>query len=133
MFEWKPEYSLGVAALDAEHRKLFGMAEELHAAMMAGQARPALAGLLEALLVYTGQHFADEERLMRLRDYPLRAAHKAEHDKLTRRAHAFREEFRAGRMAISVDLLSFLKDWLTKHIQGSDRQYAPYLADAVVR
>ena len=32
-----------------------------------------------------------------------------------------------GTVTLSMDLLSFLKDWLVKHIMGMDTQYVPYV------
>ena len=34
---------------------------------------------------------------------------------------------RMGTATVSMDLLTFLKDWLVQHIMGTDPTYLPYL------
>src|SRR5262245_11684964 len=127
MFEWKPIYSVQIREIDAEHQNLFRVAEELCSAMSTGKGKVVLARILDRLLQYTRVHFAHEERLMAASGYPDFASHKAEHEALTRRVETFLSEFRAGRTALKVELLQFLKAWLEHHIAGSDQKYAPYL------
>ena len=132
MFEWKPQYSVRIASIDGQHQNLFRMAEELAVAMSAGQGKTALSKLLDRLVQYTELHFANEERLMRLHDYPDLAAHSAEHQALTRQVLAFHSDFENGRVAMTVQVLHFLKDWLLKHIAQSDQQYVPCLRNGGV-
>ncbi len=132
MFEWNTKYSVGISSIDAQHQNLFRMAAELHAAMTAGQGKPACAKILDRLVQYTASHFAHEERLMRLHAYPAFDAHKAEHDALTKQVLQFQAEFTAGRAAVTVQLLQFLKNWLVQHIKASDQQYAPFLIKKAV-
>jgi hemerythrin len=132
MFEWNQNYSVGVGSIDAQHKNLFALSRELHAAMLAGQGKTAVGRVLDRLIQYTSVHFAHEERLMRLYDYPDAAAHKAEHEALVKQVVKFQEDFRQGRATITVQLLQFLKDWLVKHIQVSDLKMAPTLKDKAV-
>jgi hemerythrin len=132
MFDWSPNYSVAIGSVDAQHQSLFAIARELHTAMMAGQGKASLARILDRLVQYTAVHFAHEERLMRLHDYPDFAAHKIEHDALVRQVLNFQDDFRSGRATVTVQLLQFLCDWLLKHIQGSDLKYAPYLKQRAV-
>src|SRR3954465_3309336 len=132
MFEWSNTYSVGIGSVDGQHQNLFALARELHSAMMAGQGKASLTRILDRLVQYTAVHFAHEERLMRLHDYPDTAAHKAEHDGLTKQVAKFQDDFNAGRVTITIQLLSFLKDWLEKHIKGSDLRYAPHMKDRAV-
>jgi hemerythrin len=132
MFEWKNEYSVGIGSIDAQHQKLFAIGRELFAAMSAGQGKASLARILDRLVQYTAVHFAHEERLMRLNDYPDFQAHKAEHDALTRQVLAFQADFEGGRVSMTVQLLQFLKEWLEKHIKISDVAYAPCLMQKAV-
>jgi hemerythrin len=132
MFDWSANYSVGVGSVDAQHQNLFSMGQELHAAMVAGQGKAALARILDRLVQYTTVHFAHEERLMRLYDYPEFEAHRAQHAALTKQVLKFQEDFHAGRVAMSVQLLQFLRGWLQTHIQGSDQKLAPYLKERAV-
>jgi hemerythrin-like metal-binding protein len=132
MFEWSGSYSIGVGSVDAQHQTLFAMARELHSAMVAGQGKGSLARILDRLVQYTTVHFAHEERLMRLHDYPDFAAHKAQHEELTKQVVKFQNDFEAGRAAITVQLLQFLRNWLQEHIQGTDVKLAPHLRNRAV-
>jgi hemerythrin len=127
MFEWSNNYSVGINSIDAQHQNLFAMGRELHTAMSNGQGKASLAKILDRLVQYTNAHFAHEERLMRLADYPDLAAHVAEHGALTRKVLQFQKDFDAGRVAMSIQLLQFLKEWLSHHIKESDRKYAPHV------
>jgi hemerythrin len=95
--------------------------------MSAGQGKAVLARILGRLVQYTTVHFAHEERLMQLHQYPDFAKHKAQHDALVKQVLAFQTEFDAGRATMAVQVLQFLKDWLANHIKGSDLAYAPCL------
>ena len=127
MFEWKDAYSVNMTTIDFQHKRLFQMAAELHRAMIAGAAKASLSQLLQGLMQYTVVHFAYEERLMQEAGYPEFAAHKAQHDDLSRRVREFQKDFEEGRIATGITLLQFLKEWLQKHIMESDHKYAPYL------
>src|ERR1035441_2664804 len=125
MFEWKDEYVVGIGSIDAQHQGLFAIGRELYAAMSAGQGKSVLARILDRLVQYTAVHFAHEERLMQMHNYPDFARHKAEHDALVKQVLAFQAEFNGGRATMAVQVLQFVKDWLEKHIKASDFAYAP--------
>src|SRR5260370_35739339 len=119
MLEWKTEYAVGIASIDSQQQKLFAIARELYEAMSAGRGKASLALILDRLVQYTSVHFAHEERLMRVYDYPDFLKHKAQHDALTKQVLAFQKEFEAGVASMTVQLLQFLQDWLEDHIHGS--------------
>jgi len=132
MFEWNSSYVTGIGSVDAQHQTLFQIASKLHEAMTTGKGKAVLGSILNRLVQYTAGHFAHEERLMRLHDYPDLAAHKAQHDALTRQVLDFQANFESGQAAITVQLLHFLKNWLVEHIKGSDLKYVPFLANKAV-
>jgi hemerythrin len=39
-------------------------------------------------------------------------------------------DFRSGKMTVSLDLMKFLKSWLTSHILENDKKYAPVAVHA---
>jgi hemerythrin len=127
MFEWKPEYSVQIPSIDAQHQRLFALAEELHVAMSQGKAKAVLEQSLAALVDYTKAHFAAEEQLMNQYHFPDAADHKIEHEKLTSQVLSLQKKFRAGEKTLSITLMVFLKNWLENHIAGSDQQYSRFI------
>jgi hemerythrin-like metal-binding protein len=124
LFCWTSKYSVGIPDIDEQHQKLVGMVNALYKAMRNGQGQAILSPLFEALVTYTEQHFSYEENLMRRSGYAMIAAHIEEHRALTRKARELREKFLAGRLTITLEVMTFLKEWLQKHILGSDAVFA---------
>ena len=124
---WNDSYSVGVKTIDQQHSGLFAIVNELHAAMMNGQAKSVLGALLDKLVKYTQEHFMYEERMMEASKYPSFADHKVHHIDLTKQVSEFMVRYKQGDGALNIDLLRFLSDWLTKHIQHEDKQYGPWL------
>ena len=127
MFEWKPEYSVHIPEIDAQHQRLFVLAAELHAAMAEGKGKAVLEQSLAHLVDYTKVHFAAEEQLMGQYRYPEAGAHKAQHDQLAAQVLDLQKKFRSGDTALTLSLMVFLKNWLERHIAGSDQQYSTYI------
>ncbi len=127
MFEWKPQYSVQIPAIDAQHQRLFALAADLHLAMSQGKGKAALGQLLASLVDYTKAHFASEELFMRKYSFPGTDAHKKEHEQLTAQVLDFQKKFLSENAHLTVELLMFLKTWLENHIAGSDQKYAAYI------
>lgn len=125
--EWKPSYSVQVEELDRQHQRLVQLINCLHDAMKVGAPRQAVERILSDLVTYTRFHFQTEERLMRHHGFPLLGDHLQEHQSLATTVARFEEDLRAGRVALSIPLMQFLKTWLTGHIMGSDMKYIPYM------
>ncbi len=66
------------------------------------------------------------EKYMKQWNYPGYVYHKGEHDAFVKKVAEFKAKFEQGQAAISVDILVFLKDWVSKHIQGTDKKYGPF-------
>jgi hemerythrin-like metal-binding protein len=121
---WKPFYSVGNSSLDAEHQEILRFIDELYSEITVGKEDVKTKRLLDRLSQYTLAHFQHEERVMQEASYPGLAAHKIEHERMRRRTLELRAEFDQVK---AVDLLRFLKDWWTNHIQAEDKSYSPYL------
>lgn len=124
---WSDTYNVGDAEIDRQHRKLVAMLNELHDSMMRGDGNRIMGTLLENLVRYTKTHFVTEEKLMAQSGYPALRAHKAEHDALEAEVVKLFADWKAGRVALSVKVLTFLKTWLQGHILGSDAKLAAHL------
>jgi hemerythrin-like metal-binding protein len=133
LLTWNSDYSVGVAALDNQHTGLFDTLNDLHAAMMKGQARGMTGPLLHKRVDYTRIHFAAEEAMMTATKYPGLVQHIAKHRDLTKQVDEFAGRFERGEITLSLPLLNFLRDWLTNHILKEDHEYGPWLNSHGVR
>ncbi len=127
LLTWDSSYSVGVKTMDGQHTRLFDMLNELHAAMMKGQTDGLTGKLLNKLVNYTKEHFRAEEAMMAASRYPGIERHRAKHRELTKQVEAFVTKFEKGEGMVNIQLMSFLRDWLTTHIQQEDKEYGPWL------
>jgi len=100
-FVWDPKYSVGVAEIDNQHRRLVELIDEMHIAMKEGHAREEAPKILGGLIDYTQKHFATEERLMDRYRYPAAAVHKDKHGRIVARVLEFKEKIDGGSGASS--------------------------------
>lgn len=121
---WKPYYSVNDPALDGEHQQIIKLIDELYASIATSRENVKTKEVLERLIQYTFTHFKHEEDAMRVCGYPSFGAHKAIHDNMRQQTLDLREK--TG-LVSGKDLLRFLKEWWTNHIQTEDKEYAPYL------
>lgn len=124
---WRDEFSVKVAEIDKQHKKLFDYINEIHEAMKAKKTNEELGKIIEKLTNYTVDHFKTEERYFERFNYPNTAVHKVEHQVFVEKVNKFREDFSKGKMLLSLEIVNFLKDWLINHIQGTDQQYSSFL------
>jgi len=128
LLSWNDNLSVGVATIDADHKKLVSIINELFDAMRAGRGQDALGKILDSLVSYTKTHFAREENFFAQTGYPDSTAHKKLHDDLTRQVLEVQRKYKQGETGIlSVEVMNFLKDWLLTHIKGEDKKYGPHL------
>jgi hemerythrin len=126
LITWNDSYSVKVKQMDDQHRKLVDIINHLHDAMKAGKGKEAVDKVLTDLIAYTKTHFTSEETLMKLHAYPGYDDQKKAHTALVTQVTDIQKKFEAGSAPLSQDVMTFLKDWLIKHIQGADQKYGPY-------
>lgn len=128
MLTWDEKYSVEIEEIDRQHQKLFALLNELYEAMQDGQAAEVVGKVLDRVIDYTVYHFAYEEKLMRDAGYPDDDAHRAEHAELAQQAKELARRLQARQGDVPMATLKFLCDWLGRHILGTDKKYAPFLA-----
>jgi hemerythrin len=127
IFEWSDKYSVNIREIDNQHKKLIGMVGQLNTAMRQGKGKDTLGQILLDLIQYTRTHFADEERIMKAGGYPDYEAHKAKHRRMTDKVAEVYRQYQDGRTTMTLEVMTFLEDWLDKHIMGTDKKYGPFL------
>lgn len=127
LIEWSDEYSVGVAEMDKQHKKLVAMINDLHDAMKSGRGKDSIDKILSELVEYSSTHFMAEETLMKTYGFPGYELQKECHAELTSKVLDLQNKFRDRQAVLTVELMSFLKEWLIVHIQGMDKKYGPFL------
>jgi len=131
MLVWKPCLHLGVRVLDTHHQRLIAIANEVIAATGATAPRAEVLEKLHALFGFTAWHFKFEEDLMVETGYQDNTGHSEQHGELLDQLKRLVEQIDRGspRMLESAKTFSFLGNWVTRHIQLTDRPLAAHLLD----
>ncbi len=126
---WTPKMSVGVDALDTDHKMLVSLINQLADAIAAGEARAIVASVLNGLLDYTVYHFGREETMMAACSYSGLPAHRQIHVELVEQLNALHDAYIGGEDdGIEARVLDFMNAWLAGHILGHDQHYAPTMA-----
>lgn len=116
LFVWDESYNTGIEELDRDHKGLVNLINDLYEAMQDGTGGALLLPIFSALKHYTETHFDREERFMVDCDAPDQKQHVQEHKQMTARLADLENRHRQGEAAISLQTLTFLRDWLRNHI-----------------
>jgi hemerythrin len=82
LINWRDEFSVGVAAVDFEHRQLIDLINGLDAEMREYATQSTVVKTLGEIYARISAHFALEEKIMREAGYDGFAAHKQDHELL---------------------------------------------------
>lgn len=125
--EWSDEFSVKVKELDEQHQHLFKIASQLFDAMKEGKGNKIMKDILTELITYTETHFKTEEKYFEQYDYPDTLSHKGIHAEFRDRVLKVQDEFDGGKISLSTEVMSFLREWIHNHIMGVDKKYSEFL------
>lgn len=124
---WDPSFSVKVTRCDDDHKKLFALMNTLHDAMSLGKGAKVVQQVVQELLEYTKFHFTAEEALLEQTGYPGLSAHRLQHQQFVKQIEQFQKDLEVSAVGKAVSVLTFLKDWLSKHIKQTDQKYSAHL------
>jgi len=125
---WHSAYEYGHAALDAQHRSMFGQVNGILDAMLSKRPLDEVASRIDALVDEVVRHCADEEKTMLTADYPGAQGHAVLHHELLEHARYLISRFKARDLDFG-ELFEFLAhDLVARHMLGADRALSPYLS-----
>lgn len=121
---WKPEYSVNNDLMDKQHQVLVDMINKMHEAMKVGRGGKEAEKIISEMIDYSAMHFTTEEELMKKFNYSGLSDHINEHKSFMVKANEFQNKINTGSFTLSMDIVNFLKDWLTNHILVNDMAYS---------
>jgi hemerythrin-like metal-binding protein len=125
---WSAAMSVGVSALDTDHKCLIRIINLLGNVVSDEDAEQAMEMVVDTLIVYGRFHFAREERLMAAAGFPGAPFHCAEHHGFVHHIRRLRDSCaKPATPKMCQELWEYLIDWLCHHILIQDMAYKPYM------
>jgi hemerythrin len=123
LIKWTAEYELGVASIDAQHKHLVDIVNRFDESLQKGKGSRVMNEILNELVGYTQEHFADEEKIMSQAGYEHLKQHQAQHRQLLQKVERFQFEFNGEGRRVTSDVQDFLRYWLSSHILKDDKAF----------
>lgn len=133
--KWTDQFKLGIEEMDDQHFELITRVNRLIIAHQEEENIAVIEDLLTFLKSYIVEHFGAEEHLQRQYHSPDYQNHRKEHFDFVQIVGQFEQAFKQTKYCTvngdCKDLLlkmnGQLVEWLTKHIQESDRKVAEHI------
>ncbi len=122
--EWQEAYRIGLNDIDAQHRHLFQLTNDLLQATELDAVRK----LIMALYKHTREHFELEESHMRRFGFEPVEQHAHYHNQLLGRLNVISAQVGKGELD-KVALEKLMTDWALRHIPGDDAVFAKFVAE----
>ncbi len=122
--EWSKKLETGVTFVDADHKILINLLNQVDACIEDNEETTVLGSVLDALVEYTDYHFQREEKMMELSGYEGVQAHASIHRALSQQVRGVYTDYQVDPWSIDPNgVRDFLKSWLIDHIMGHDFAY----------
>lgn len=126
MYEFKEEFATGIEQIDAEHERLFEIADQIYELKneeFIPDKYDNIRAILEELKDYTLTHFAHEEAYMESIGYKQIFIQKVQHDALRNQIENWDIDAIDENQDATIDeILKIVTDWLVDHILEHDKQ-----------
>lgn len=125
---WQPSYSVGVKLIDAQHKKLFSILNDLEDGINDSD-RSSLENTIFDLKAYVKFHFGQEEKYFKQFNYEDAPAHLQQHSLYVEKINELHARYLKNETNIAAELVEFLDDWILNHIQIIDKKYTKCFND----
>jgi hemerythrin len=120
LLHWEKRYSVGIEAVDHEHRELVDLVNRLHEQAKAQGSKVAVLGFFGDLYKAISAHFALEERFMREQGYDQLSQHKGDHERLLDEIRDIMEDYEVSDLFNERLLAQRLDAWFSRHFETHD-------------
>ena len=122
-FKWNKTFETGIIKIDIQHKVIIVILNELYDIIIGNQQEYKIDDTISELVRYAEYHFVTEEELFEKYNYSKEKEHKLEHRKFIEKINNLINHANVDRGTVAIELLNFLKDWLTDHILVTDQEY----------
>ncbi len=129
LIDWKDDFSVGVTAVDLEHRDLIELINDLHALMHERATHDQVVSSLGEIFAQISAHFALEEKYMRDAGYDGYAEHKDDHESLLDEIRDIMDRVEDDGGYDEARLSAELERWFTEHFKTHDSRLHRHLPE----
>jgi hemerythrin-like metal-binding protein len=128
IINWAPEYSVGVAEIDEQHKKLFELMNRLFTLYSEKKfTKVDVIPIFNELVNYADEHFSTEEHYFNLYNYKQKDQHTALHESYRQKIEELKKAYDNENQASTLfAITNFLNDWWVWHINNADKAYTSY-------
>ena len=120
---WHEDYNTGNEEVDAQHRQLAAIINELHDVRHTKASQDVVGVILSKLIDYMDHHFDFEENALEQMNYPELEKHKEDHNKLRKAIERIQIKYlNKGPYFVEDVLLTVLKEWFENHVVNEDKE-----------
>jgi len=133
--KWTESYSVNNAEMDVQHRNWIEIFNRLDYVMLNGKTSELTTETLQAIqamLEYASYHFRQEEEYMKQINFPDIVAHKRLHTDFDDQLYQYHQKIRKGKLILTSEIISMVKNWLVGHILNEDQKYASFSQSRII-
>jgi hemerythrin-like metal-binding protein len=127
LLEWREDFSVGVPAVDHEHRELIDLINRLHDQLVGPVSESSIDEFLGEIYARIAAHFALEERIMRTNRYDHYAEHKDDHERLLDDLRDIMDRHEDRYKYEDAELGGMLERWFGDHFRTHDARLHQHL------
>ena len=121
------ELSVSYEPMDNQHKKWIDLFNRIYQAHIKGENESSVRQVIKDLVDYTVWHFGFEDKMMEKYNFKTFESHKMQHDDILEQVQEIYRQLENGEEILIVNILEFLKKWLTNHILKTDLVLGRYL------
>lgn len=122
LFNWKSHYQIGDTKVDAQHQRLFELANQIVKASGQGE----ITRLIMLFYQHVREHFQTEEALMKQTGFPDYPTHRDSHNLMLDKLIDISKTIQR-REWDSHDIQNFVSEWILSHILSEDMELGEFL------
>jgi len=120
---WEDAYSCGEPTIDAQHQRLFALANGLFGATTSRQSTEEITLRLRKLSAHAAQHFRDEETILQRAGFPGLAEHVRAHERLLKRMDVLQGQGERGTLDTAQLVEFFIVELVQGHLLAEDTKF----------
>lgn len=133
--EWTSDLTVDQGKIDAEHRQLFILFNELITSIDCHQQTANVEKVMSLLKSHLIAHFKTEEQLMKQSDYPHYTLHQSQHAEFIEQINEIKLEYQQNQLEcfyLAFQIHHKLVDWFVHHIAQFDKQLGQFIKEKIL-